>query len=461
MLSTAAIENFEKDLRGGLVQPHDKEYDMARKVWNGLIDKRPRLIAQCADENDVVRAVDFAREHHLRVAVRGGGHNVAGFGTCDDGIVIDLSRMKRIEVDAAARTAWAQSGLTWGEFDRATQAHALATTGGLVTTTGIAGLTLGGGIGWLMRKHGLTIDDLLAAEVVTADGRRVTASATEHPDLFWGIRGGGGNFGIVTAFTYRLHPVGPVVYGGALFYPMAIARDLLGFYRAWARTLPDESTTMVAFLTAPPAPFIPQQLQGSSMVAIALCHVGPLEEGQAVVKPLRDFAPPAVDLVGPLPYTALQGMFDAGAPKGILSYWKTEFLSGLDDGLVDALVEHVDNMGKPFAQVHIHHVEGAVSRVSADATAFGHRDAPFVLNVVGMWMDATETDKHIAWVREFSHAVQPFSTGAPYVNFLGDEGEARVRAAYGEEKFARLVKVKNTYDGNNLFRLNQNIRPSR
>jgi hypothetical protein len=385
---------------------------------------------------------------------------VAGFSTCDDGIVIDVSGMKRIEVDAVARTAWAQSGLTWGEFDKATQAHALATTGGLVTTTGIAGLTLGGGIGWLMRKHGLTIDDLLAVEMVTADGRRVTANATENPDLFWGVRGGGGNFGIITAFTYRLHRVGPNVYGGAVFHPVAKARELLGFYRDWVRTLPDELTTMVAFLTAPPAPFIPQHLQGTAMVAVALCYVGPLEEGQAVTKPLRDFAPPAVDLVGPMPYTALQGMFDAGAPKGILSYWKTEFLRGLDDGVVDALVEHVDKMGAPFAQVHIHHVEGAVSRVSADATAFGHRDAPFILNVVGMWMDATQTGKHIAWARGFSQAVQPSSTGAPYVNFLGDEGEARIRAAYGKEKFARLVELKNTYDPNNLFRLNQNIRPS-
>jgi len=297
-------------------------------------------------------------------------------------------------------------------------------------------------------------------KVVTADGRCVTANATEHPDLFWGVRGGGGNFGIVTAFTYRLHPVGPNVYGGAVFYPVAKARDLLGFYRDWVRTLPDELTTMLAFLTAPPAPFIPQHLQGTPMVAVALCYVGPLEEGEAVTKPLRDFAPSAVDLVGPLPYTALQGMFDAGAPKGILSYWKTEHLRGLDDGALDALVEHVAKMGAPFAQVHIHHVEGAVSRVSADATAFGHRDAPFILNVVGMWMDATETSTHIAWAREFSQAVQPFSTGAPYLNFLGDEGEARIRAAYGEARYARLVELKNAYDPNNLFRLNQNIRPS-
>ena len=460
MLAKEAIERLEKNLHGGLIRAQDKAYDDARRVWNGLIDKRPTLIAHCVDERDVIHAINFARDHHVLVAVRGGGHNVAGFGTCDDGMVIDLSGMKGVTVDPDARTARAQGGVTWGDFDKATQAHALATTGGFVTTTGIAGLTLGGGIGWLMRKHGLTVDNLLAVELVTADGRRVTANARENADLFWGVRGGGGNFGVVTDFTYRLHPVGPNVYAGAVFHPVAKARDLLRFYREWVRTQPDELTTLVAFLTAPPASFFPPHLQGASMVAVVLCYEGPAEQGEAVIKPLRDFAPPAVDLVGPMPYIALQGMFDEAVPKGILSYWKTEYLGALDDRAIDTLVEQAGRMGAPFSAVHIHHVEGAVSRVSEGATAFAHRDAPFILNIVGAWMNAAETDRHIAWAQEFSRAVQPYSTGSPYINFLGDEGEERVKAAYGAGKYARLVELKNKYDPKNLFRLNQNIRPS-
>lgn len=460
MLNQSTIEKLGQALRGRLIQASDQEYNDLRKVWNGMIDKRPALIAQCAHEDDVVRAVNFARDNNLLVAVRGGGHNVAGFSTCDGGIVIDLSGMKGITVDAAACTARAQGGVTWGEFDQATQAHALATTGGLVTTTGIAGFTLGGGIGWLMRKHGLTIDNLLEVEMVSADGERVRANAGKNPELFWGVRGGGGNFGIVTAFTYHLHPVGPTVLGGLVLYPAAQARDLLRFYRDWVPTLPDELTTMVAFLTAPPAPFIPQPLQGTPMVAVVMCYAGPPDQGAAVVQPLREFAPPAVDLIGPIPYTALQGMLDATAPKGILAYWKTEYLRELDDRAIDVLIEQSAMMGAPWVQAHIHHVEGAVGRVSAEATAFGHRDMPYILNIVGMWMDAAETAGHLAWVRAFFQAVQPYSNGSPYLNFLADEGKDQVKAAYGDEKYARLVKLKNKYDPTNLFRLNQNIRPA-
>ncbi len=411
MLTKTVFDTFGRDLHGSLILNDDKRYDEARRVWNGLIDKCPASIVQCADQTDVVHAVNFARNNNLLVAVRGGGHNVAGFGTCDDCMVIDLSPMKRIEVHASEHTARAQAGLTWGEFDKSTQAHGLATTGGLVSTTGIAGFTLGGGIGWLMRKHGLTIDNLLEAELITADGRRVIASAKENPDLFWGVRGGGGNFGIVTTFTYRLHPVGPNVYGGAIFHQAANALQLLRFYREWVRTLPDEATTMVAFITAPPEPFIPQYMQGAPVIAIGVCLVGSRKQGEEMVKPLRDVAAPVTNLLGPLPYTNLQGMFDAGAPKGILSYWKTEYLRDLDDRTLEILLEQVGKMGAPFAQVHIHHLEGAVRRVSADATAFGHRDAPFVLNIVGLWTDPKETDRHIAWAREFSKAMQPVSTG--------------------------------------------------
>lgn len=460
MLPTGVVTELSKMLHGRLVRPGDGDYEAVRKVWNGLIDRRPALIAQCADEDDVVHALGFARDRSLVVAVRGGGHNVAGFGTCDNGLVVDLSPMKRITVDADARAARAQCGVTWGEFDEATQARALATTGGLVSTTGIAGFTLGGGIGWLMRKYGLTLDNLLAVDLVTADGRRVTASGQEHPDLFWGVRGGGGNFGVVTSFTYRLHPVGPQVYGGAMFYPVATAGRLLRFYRDWVRTVPDELTTLVVFLTAPPAPFIPASLHGTSMVAIALCYCGPTEQGEAVLKPLRDVAAPAADLVGPIPYTSLQKMFDDTAPKGMLTYWKTAYLRALDDGAIDTVIDQASRMRSPMSAVHIHHVEGAVNRVSAEATAFGHRDAPFILNIVGMWANAEENGQNVAWTREFARVVEPFSSGAAYVNFLGDEGEARVKAAYGDAKYARLAALKKTYDPKNLFRLNQNIRPS-
>ena len=449
-----------KTLHGRLFLPADAGYDDARKVWNGLIDRRPAMIAQCADEDDVVAAITFAREQNLPLAVRCGGHNVAGFGTCDGGLVIDLSGMKGITVDPKARTARAQGGLVWGDFDKGTQAHGLATTGGLVSTTGIGGFTLGGGIGWLMRKHGLTIDNLLGVEMVLADGRRVRANAQEEPDLFWAVRGGGGNFGVVTSFTFRLHPVGPMVYGGAAFYPIAKARDLLRFYRGWVRTLPDDATTMAVFLTAPPLPFIPQPLQGTPMIAVAACYAGPPEDGEKAIKPLRDFAAPAVDVIGPMPYVALQGMFDPGAPKGIMAYWKTEYLRDLDDAAVEAVVAHAGQMGTPFAQVHIHHVGGAVATVGADATAFGHREAPFILNIVGLWMDAGHTNTQIGWARRFAEAVQPYVSGGPYINFLGDEGEGRIRAAYGEAKYARLAALKKRYDPGNLFRLNQNIRPA-
>jgi FAD/FMN-containing dehydrogenase len=427
-----------------------------------MIDKHPALIVRCADDSDVVGAINFARAQGLLVAVRGGGHNVAGFGTCDDGIVIDLSLMKTIEVDKRARIAQAQAGLTWGEFDKATQAHHLATVGGLVSTTGIAGFTLGGGFGWLVRKYGLTVDNLLSVDMVLADGQHLTASPTENADLFWGVCGGGGNFGIVTSFQYRLHSVGPDVYGGAAFYPAEKAKDFLQFYREWTPNLPDELSTMVAFLTAPPEPFVPQELVGTPMIALALCYAGPVDEGEQVVKPLRDFAPPAIDLVGPMPYTALQVMFDATAPKGIHAYWKTEYLGELDDNVVNVLVDHTAKMKSlsPFAVVHIHHWEGAVMRAYPDATAFAHRDAPYVLNVVGLWTEQERADKHIAWARDFAQAVQPFSTGQAYLNFLGDEGADRVKAAYGPARYERLVALKNQYDPTNLFRLNQNIKPS-
>lgn len=459
-LDESSLLEFKSHLHGPLIRPGEPEYDAARKVWNGMIDKHPALIVQPVNGDDVVSAVNFGREHGLLVAVRGGGHNVAGFGTCDGGMVIDLAGMKRIEVNPKEQTARAQGGLTWGEFDQATQAHGLATTGGLVSTTGIAGFTLGGGIGWLMRKYGLAADNLLSAEMVTAQGQRLKVSPKENADLYWGLRGGGGNFGVVTSFEYQLYPVGPTVLGGALFYSLEQAKELLSFYRQWTQTLPEELTSMVVFLTAPPEPFVPQHLVGSKMVAVALCYAGVVEQGQALVKPLRDRIPPAIDLVGPIPYTVLQGMFDASAPRGIRSYWKSEYLSDLPDHFIQVVVDAAGNASSPFNAIHIQHLGGAIRQKSAEETAFTHRDAHYVLNMIGEWMDPGQDAENIGWVRGLWQAVQPFATGAVYLNFMdNNEGEARVRSAYGASKFARLAELKKKYDPTNFFRLNQNIPP--
>ncbi len=460
MENSQAIKNLRNMLHGQLILPSDIEYDTIRKVWNGMIDRHPSLIIQCLDETDVINAVNFGRENNLLTAVRGGGHNVAGFGTCDDGMIIDLSEMREIQVDTQAETARAQGGLTWGDFDKATQPFALSTTGGLVSTTGIGGLTLGGGIGWLMRKYGMTIDNLLEVELITANGEKVIANTNDHPDLFWAVRGGGGNFGIVTNFTYRLHSVGPMVYGGALFYPASQAVDFLRFYRDWVKDTPEELTTLIAFLTAPPEPFIPPTLQGTPMIAMAMCYCGNPEDGEEVIKPLRDFIPPAINLTASIPYIDLQKMFDKSVPKGILSYWRSENLSVMDDAIIHTICEQAAKMGSPFSAVHIHYLQGAVSRVDPDTMAYGNRETPFILNIIGMWMDPSENDRQIGWVKYFSDAIKTYTSGKSYINFMGNEGEKRIIAAYGEEKYARLVEIKNKYDPDNFFRVNQNIKPS-
>ena len=458
-VGVSELKRLKSALHGYLIHPKDKEYEEARKVWNGMIDRHPSFIIRCADESDVVQSIRFVREHNLLVAVRGGGHNVAGFGTCDGGVVIDLSMMKGIEVNATSRTVTAQPGLTWGEFDAATQPAGLATTGGLVSTTGIAGFTLGGGIGWLMRKYGLTIDNLLSADLVTADGRLMSASASVNPELFWGLRGGGGNFGIVTSFRYRLHAVGPNVYSGALFYPLNKADDLLHFYRDWAPELPDEITTMAIFMTAPPEPFIPAALQGKPVLVVGMCHLGTVEQGKGLLQPLREFEAPALEMVGEMPYTTWQSSQDASAPWGIQSYWKTEYMADLSDQAIHTLIEQFSRVPSPMTNIHIHHLEGAVGRIGENATAFAHRDARYLLNYVGIWKDPLESDRNVNWVRGAWQAIRPFASGAVYINFLGDEGDERVRAAYGAEKYARLVELKKKYDPSNLFHLNQNIHP--
>jgi len=456
----ATFNDLRSSLRGELIRAGDPGYESGRQVWNGMIDRHPLLIARPAGAADVITCVQFARSNGLLLAVRGGGHNVAGFGTCDDGMVIDLSPMKDARVDPQGLSVRAQPGLTWRDLDAETQAFGLATTGGLVSSTGIGGFTLGGGIGWLMRKHGLACDNLLSADVVTADGRLLRASPRENDDLFWGLRGGGGNFGIVTSFEYRLHPVGPAVLGGAIFHPLERARELLAFYREWTRGLPDEVTSMVAVLTAPPAPFIPPEHRGTKMISVALCCSGPGEEGREAVRALNAFAPPASGAIGLMPYTSLQSMFDASAPFGINAYWKTAYLSDLTQGAIDSLVRFAGSMPSPLSAIHIHHAEGAVQRVGEEESAVGHRDSPYILNLLGMCADRGQSEEVTAWARACHREMEPVSNSAGYLNFLGDDGQERIAAAYGPAGFRRLRDLKRKYDPTNLFRVNQNIKPA-
>jgi FAD/FMN-containing dehydrogenase len=457
-LGEATMQELRDALRGELVLPADADYGEARSVWNGMIDRRPALIARCTGTSDVIAAIGFARSEGLTVAVRGGGHNVAGNATCDGGLVIDLSPMKGVQVDAEARTVRAQGGLTWGELDRETQAFGLATTGGLVTSTGIAGFTLGGGIGWLMRKHGLACDNLISADLVTADGQTVRASETENPELLWGLRGGGGNFGVVTEFEFRLHRVSQVL-GGLVAWPAQAAGDVLRFWRNWVHGTPDELCTMAAFLYAPPEPFVPPEVQGTPIFAIACFHLDPEGNAEDDLRALRDLDP-AVDVLGPMPYTAIQGMFDGGVPRGSRNYWRSGYVDALTDGAIDAILSHADRIPAPLGQLHVHQLGGAMSRVPDGATAFGNRDAGFLMNYIGLWLEPAEDEANTAWVRAAADAMEPYGTGARYVNFLADEGEAGVRSAYETEAFTRLQKLKSRYDPTNFFRLNQNIPPA-
>jgi FAD/FMN-containing dehydrogenase len=454
------IGEFRTALGVRLIEPHHDTYDEARRVWNGMIDRRPALIARCHGVADILAALQFARGTNLPTAIRGGGHNVAGNAVCDGGIVIDLSPMQGVRVDPESKTARAEGGVTWARFDRETQAFGLATTGGLVSTTGIAGFTLGGGIGWLVRKYGLTCDNLISADVITADGRFVKASTTENNDLFWGLRGGGGNFGIVTSFEYRLYPVGPMVLGGVAFYTADKAAALLRFFRDYVEKVPDELTAVAVFLIAPPAPFIPSHLHGAKLVAIALLYAGSIEAGQAAVAPVKSFGPPDVDMIGPIPYLALQTMLDPMAQPGLQNYWKSETLGPLTDDAIATLVAKGATMPSPMTHIDIHHMGGAVRRLGADATAFNQRDARFIVNIVGTWPDPWENAAQIEWTRGVWEALRPFSTGGAYLNFLGDEGEDRVHAAYGEQKYRLLADLKKKYDPTNLFCFNQNIKPA-
>lgn len=462
-LNPNAVAAFTASLSGGseVIRPADEAYDAARRVWNGMIDKRPALIVRCAGANDVVNAIAFARTNALPVAIRGGGHSAPGYGTCDGGLVIDLSSMKTVDVDPVARVARAGAGALLGDLDRAAQAHGLAVPAGMVSDTGIAGLTLGGGMGWLSRQFGLTVDNLLAVEIVTADGDLLRASADEHPDLFWAVRGGSGNFGIVTTFEYRLHPVGPEILGGFVLYPIEQAPSVLRSFRDIMDGAPDQLGASAVVITAPPQAPFPPALQGKPVLAIAVCYAGDMAEGQRVVQPLREVGEPALDLVGPLPYVAMQSMFDAASPHG-LHYWeKSSYLSELSDAAIDAYVSAVSQPTSPLSQALLSRLGGAIGRVPEDATAFSHRDGAYVLFAIGAWSpEDPGVERHIAWVRGLAESLAPVSTGGVYVNGLSEGGNDRVRSAYRPATYDRLAKIKAAYDPTNVFRINQNIVPA-
>ncbi len=459
-LGTATLSELAQGLRGELIEPGDAGYDEARAIWNGVHDRRPALIVRCAGISDVRHAIGFARSEGLELAVRGGGHSIPGFSTCDDGMVIDLSPMKAIKIDERRRTAIAEGGLTWGELDAETQKHGLAVTGGLVSTTGIAGFTLGGGIGWLMRKHGLACDNLRSADVVTADGQYLTASAEENAELFWGLRGGGGNFGVVTSFEFDLHPVGPTVTAGPVFYPGDRAAEILSFYRDFVEDLPDELTTLANLLTAPPAPFLPEEWHGKKLIGLIGCYAGSTEDGAEAMRPMRQLGEPVADLIGEMPYVEMQRLIDALYPRGTQAYMKAGYLGGLDDEAIATLCRHHREATSPSSEIHIHQFGGAVARVGEEETAYGERRAPFVLNALAVSHEPGGLDEHIGWAQKLHQELEPSLTGGAYINYLSAEGDERVRAAYGPEKFSRLQALKDRYDPTNTFRLNQNIPPS-
>jgi FAD/FMN-containing dehydrogenase len=445
---------------GEVLSPGDTGYDEARAVFNGMIDRRPALIAVCSSTDDVVTAVRFARDQSLPMSVYGGGHGVTGAAVVDQGLVVDMRGMKAVEVDVEARTVRAEAGLNWGEFDAATQEHGLAVTGGRMPDTGVAGLALGSGSGWLERKLGFTCDNLIGAEVVTADGRVVKASADENSDLFWGLRGGGGNFGIVTAFYLQLHPIGPIVLGGLLAWPAPMASEVVRFWRDFMLSAPDEVGSALAFITAPPADFVPEPVRGHPIVGCVVCYAGDVEEGEAVMRPLREFGPPPLDLLQPMPYTAVQDLITEANPHGMRNYWSADFLRELPDDAVDALVEHATKPVSPFSQMLLVAGGGAIARVPEDATAFGERTAPFNMHFLSMWEGEADDAENITYTRAIAAAMKPWTTGRAYLNFIGDEGLHRIEASFGKQKYARLQELKAKWDPDNVFCHNQNIKPA-
>jgi FAD/FMN-containing dehydrogenase len=458
----AVVEQLDEAMRGDVLHAGSPGYDEARKVWNGMIDRRPAVIARCTGVADVIQAVDFARVNAMEVSVRGGGHSAQGYGTNDDGLVIDLSPMKGMRVDPESHTVRAEAGLTWGEFDRETQAFGLALTGGRFSTTGIAGLALGSGSGWLERKCGLTGDNLLAADVVTADGRLVKCSPRQNSDLFWALRGGSGNFGIVTSFVFRLHEVGPMIYGGMLVCAPDRAPEILRFMRDYMVDAPEDLGGAVAFVSAPPEPFVPQEMHFKPIAGVVICWTGDHEEGERVVAPIREVAQPMMDMVGPMPYVALQSMLDGGAQPGTNAYMKAEFMEELSDSAIDKLAEHGAARPGPMCQLLMEPMGGAIAKIPDGETALGRRDVPWCYHAIGLWMEPGQEaeDAHVAWARKLADDLAPDTTDGVYLNYTSDEGEDRVRSSYGPETYAKLVELKDRYDPGNMFHLNQNIRPS-
>jgi FAD/FMN-containing dehydrogenase len=458
ILQEQDIEAFEGRLRGELIQSQNEGYDEVRAIWNATIDKRPSLIVRCAGVADVIEAVRFARENNLLVAVRGGGHNIAGTAVCDEGLMIDLSPMRAIHVDPGAHTAHVQGGATFADVDHETQAFGLAVPNGVVSTTGVGGLTLGGGFGRLSRKYGLTADNLLSAEVVTADGALVTASANENSDLFWGIRGGGGNFGIVTSFEFKLHEVGPEVLFGPIVYRLEDAAEVLRNYRDFATSAPYECSIWADFLTAPPLPFLPEAVRGTKVLFVAPFYAGNLQDGEEILRPLREYGEPIADAVAAMPYVAAQRAIDDLYAKGSRNYWKSHNFTELSDAALDTIVEYARMLPTPQSDILISHLGGVINDVAAEKTAYPHRDIAFVVTPGGRWEDPAQDDAPIAWVRECFKALAVHATGLSYVNFIA-EGAGREREAFGPN-YDRLVELKNKYDPTNLFRLNQNITPT-
>ena len=452
-----SIEQLRAQVHGQVVTSEDEGYDEARKVYNAMIDRRPRAVVRCADTDDVVAAVNFARDNGLALAIRGGGHSVPGFGTVDDGVVADLSGMRQVDVDAGAKTARAQGGATWGDFNDATHEFGLATTGGIISTTGVAGLTLGGGIGYLTRGCGLSLDNLLSAEVVTADGKVLTASEREHEDLFWALRGGGGNFGVATSLQFRLYPV-TEIYGGPMFFEITDAGDILRWYRDFIADAPEQFGGFPAFQIAPPLPFIPEERHGETFIAFVSCWTGPMDKAEDNLKSLREVAPVVAEHVGPMPYPALNAAFDGLVPPGLQHYWKANFVKELTDDAIAAHLEHGPKVPVVNSTVHIYPINGAVHRVGSTETAFAYRDANFATVIAGMWPDPADNEANTAWVRDYYAATAPLSEEGGYINFMAGDDQERIKANYGGN-YDRLVEVKRTYDPDNLFRVNQNIKP--
>ncbi|NOQ45234.1 MAG: FAD-binding protein [Desulfobulbaceae bacterium] len=458
-LQANTVDDLRGKFRGMILLPDNHGYEAARRIWNGMVDRKPAIIARCIGTSDVINAVNFAREHNLLLSVKGGGHNSAGKAVCDDGMMIDLSLMRRVLVDKHSKTAMVDGGCLLGDVDYETQLHGLAVSAGIVSHTGVGGLTLGGGFGWISRKHGFTIDNLISAEVVTADGRLLTVSAEENPDLFWGIRGGGGNFGIITSFMVRCAAIGTEVFSGMLIKKFENAREYIRFHRDYVRKLPDEMTVWMVVRHAPPLPFLQTNVHGKMVVAVPFVWLGERDKGEELIKPLQEVTESHGEAIGMNPWVAWQAGFDGLVEPGARNYWKSHHLKGLSDDCIDTIIEFADKMPSDECEVFIPHMEGAPSRIPESDTAFAHRKTPFVLNIHTRWQNISDDDKCLAWAREFHSSTEGFAQGV-YVNFLSDEGETRVKDAYTEEVWQRLVQVKNKYDPNNIFKMNQNIKPS-